>query len=252
MISREALAIYLDEYLRCEEFKDYAPNGIQVEGKKEVGRLCTAVSANLAVIEEAIVWGADALLVHHGYFWRGESPTITGMRYQRIAKLIKHHLTLFAYHLPLDCHLTLGNNACLGKLLEVEEMITHTLQSTPNLFWTGKFKKPITGSALKTLLNTRLKREPLHIAGTDTPILRLGWCTGSAQDFIEEAARQGVDAYISGEASERTYHQAQELGLHYFGVGHHASERGGVQALGEHLAAQFNLDYCFIDSDNPI
>lgn len=252
MITRDALADYLKDHLSIDSFNDYAPNGLQVEGRSEIKRICTAVTASRDVIAEAIAQKADALLVHHGYFWRGEDPVITGVKRQRISQLIKHDLNLFAYHLPLDCHLELGNNACLGRLFELEDVTSHTVGKTPNLLWSGKLINPLSASDFAGFLGKKLQREPLKVSGTTKPVQHVAWCSGGAQDYIEDAHRLGVDAYISGEISERTYYQAQELGLHYFACGHHATERYGIQALGQHLAIQFGIQHQFIDSENPV
>lgn len=249
---RDTLARYLETYLACQDFQDYAPNGIQIEGKSAIGRICTAVTASEDVIQRAITWGADALLVHHGYFWRGESPVITGAKKRRIAALLKHQMTLYAYHLPLDCHIELGNNACLGKALGMHNMRAHTASKMTNLLWAGDLKQAISPTVFIDQLSNTLQRTPLHVAGSTKHIKQVAWCTGAAQDLIEEASSLGVDAYLSGEISERTYHQALELGIHYFACGHHATERYGIRALGEHLAHHFQLEQCFIDSENPV
>ncbi len=252
MMTRDALALYLKDYLACDRFNDYAPNGLQVEGRDAIKRICTAVTASLEAITKAITLKADALLVHHGYFWRGEDPVITGMKHKRLSLLIKHDVNLFAYHLPLDCHIELGNNACLGQLLELEDVKTHDAGKTQNLLWSGSLNTPLSTSELTNYLSSKLQREPLCISGSSKPVQRLAWCTGAAQDYIEDAHRLGVDAFISGEISERTYYQAQELGLHYYACGHHATERYGIQALGKHLATTFGVHHQFIDSSNPV
>lgn len=249
---RDELVEYLHEYLACDSFSDYAPNGLQVEGTDVVRRICTAVTASAAVIAEAAALRADALFVHHGYFWRGEAAVITGMKRQRIGLLLKHHLNLFAYHLPLDCHLDVGNNACLGELLGVLAVEHHKVQNTPNLLWSGRLTTPLTALVFMTKLTEIFKRPPCHVSGITKPIHRVAWCSGAAEDFIEDAHGLGVDAYLSGEISERTYYQAKELGIHYFACGHHATERYGIQALGEHLSHHFGLEHQFIDSDNPV
>jgi dinuclear metal center YbgI/SA1388 family protein len=252
MITRDALTTYLHDYLACGRYSDYAPNGLQVEGRTDIQRICTAVTASYDVIVEAIAWDADALLVHHGYFWRGEEGVITGMKRRRIGQLLQHDLNLYAYHLPLDCHTDLGNNACLGKLFELKDIQMHSAGNTPNLLWSGCLEKPLSASDFSNYLGKKFNREPLCLSGTTKPIKRVAWCSGGAQDYIVDAHRLGVDAYISGEVSERTYYQAQELGLHYFACGHHATERLGIQALGEHLVAEFNVEHRFIDSKNPV
>ena len=252
MVTRDELALYLNEYLACDGFNDYAPNGLQVEGRCGITRICTAVTASQAVIAEAITLNADALLVHHGYFWRGEALTITGIKRQRIGQLIHHDVNLYAYHLPLDCHLELGNNACLGQLLELQNIKTHSVGKTPNLLWSGMLAAPMTAGELSDFMGKKLRREPLCISGTTKPIQHLAWCSGGAQDYIDDAYHLGVDAYMSGEISERTYYQAQELSMHYFACGHHATERYGIQALGQHLATRFGIQHQFIDSANPV
>lgn len=252
MIKRDDLASYLYELLACANFNDYAPNGVQIEGAEKISRICTAVTASEAVIEQAIELKAEALLVHHGYFWRGEASVITGMKRRRIAKLLSHDISLLAYHLPLDCHPELGNNACLAKLFDFQSINRHDAGKTPHLLWSGSLEQDKTAQEFAAQLEIKLGRKPLYIQGTDKLVRRVAWCSGAAQDFIEEAHALGVDAYLSGEVSERTYYQAQELGLHYFACGHHATERYGIQALGQHLVEQFKLQHQFIDSSNPV
>ncbi len=252
MITRQELALYLQDYLACDRYNDYAPNGLQVEGRATVKRICTAVTASQDVVNEAVAMNADALLVHHGYFWRGEDPVITGMKRHRIGQLIKHDINLFAYHLPLDCHIELGNNACLGKLFNLCDIKTHDAGKTPNLLWTGKLAEPMSISSLTDFLGKKLQREPLCVSGSSKAVHTLAWCSGGAQDYIIDAHQLGVDAYLSGEISERTYYQAKELGLHYFACGHHATERYGIQALGKHLETQFGVEHLFVDSANPV
>lgn len=252
MISRFDLTNYLQNLLDCNNFNDYAPNGLQVEGNARISSICTAVTASASIIDEASRLKADALLVHHGYFWRGEDSVITGIKYQRISRLIESKMNLLAYHLPLDCHAELGNNACIGKLLDLQSITRHPASKTPDLLWAGSFPKAITASACADLLQDRFKRAPLLIDGGNSLINRIAWCSGGAQDFITEAHALGADAYISGEVSERTYYLAKELGIHYFSCGHHATERFGIQALGEHIAHHFNIPHRFLDCENPI
>lgn len=252
MINRDELACYLDNYLACKQFNDYAPNGLQIEGTDTVFRICTAVTASLDVICRAVALKADALLVHHGYFWRGESAVITGMKYQRVRQAILHNLNLYAYHLPLDCHPELGNNACIGQLLNIKDIQMHVAGNTTNLLWSGVLDQSLTVEQLSHRIDEQFLRKPLCISGSKKSIKRIAWCSGGAQDFIEHAHQLGVDAYLSGEISERTYYQARELGIHYFSCGHHATERYGIQALGAHLANKFGIEHQFIDSDNPV
>ncbi|WP_028388467.1 Nif3-like dinuclear metal center hexameric protein [Legionella fairfieldensis] len=252
MILRDELASYLHDFLACASFDDYAPNGVQVEGSHSVSRICTAVTASLDVIEQAANLQANALLVHHGYFWRGEAPVIVGMKAKRIARLIHYNISLFAYHLPLDCHLELGNNACFALFFDLNNIKTHPIGKTINLLWTATLVKHRTPDVFAAEIERKLGRKPLHIQGHDKPIQRLAWCSGAAQDFIVEAHALGADAYLSGEISERTYYQAKELGIHYYACGHHATERQGIQALGNHLAVKYDLEHYFIDSFNPV
>lgn len=252
MISRSVLNDYLFALLQCEQFKDYAPNGLQIEGKSSIGRICTAVTADAATINQAIERKADALFVHHGYFWRQEEPVLTGMKYRRIASLITHQINLFAYHLPLDCYKEWGNNACIAQRLDLKTCQSHSINQVPHILWTGELTVPCDINVFNAQLFRIFGRAPAMISsGVNKTISRIAWCSGAAHDYIEQAALLGVDAYISGEVSERTYYQARELGVHYFSCGHHATERFGIQALGAHLAQQFQLDHHFIDSDNP-
>ena len=252
MIERIELEDYLRNYLQVDAFQDYAPNGLQVEGKAKIHRICTAVTASHDVIQTASTHNADALLVHHGYFWKGEDPTLRGMKRARIADLLTHDINLLAYHLPIDCHKVIGNNACIAKRLELKNIKSHPAGKTPDLLWTGELVKSLSMDAFTNQLATVFNRAPQCIMGSDKLIKRIAFCSGAAQDFIDEAAALGVDAYISGEISERTYYQAKELGVHYFACGHHATERDGIHALGKHLAEKFGFEHMFIDSDNPV
>ena len=184
MISRNELVFYLDDFLDTAKYNDYAPNGLQVEGKPQIKRICTAVTASEEVIIQATKWQADALIVHHGYFWRGEAPVITGMKKQRINHLLLNDINLMAYHLPLDCHLELGNNACLAKLFSFQSINTHKVGGVDNLLWSGLLEKPIEGDSLKDHIASKLNREPVHIAANNKAINSIAWCSGGAQDYI--------------------------------------------------------------------
>lgn len=242
----------LNEKLSPHLIKDYCPNGLQVEGRENVKKIVTGVTASQALIEKAVELGADALLVHHGYFWKGEAEPIRGMKGKRVRTLIKNELNLFAYHLPLDVHPELGNNAELARLLEIE--VEGGLENHPqSVAMFGRFKHPLTGEQLAEKIATTLQRPPLHIApDSQKSIKTVGWCTGGGQDYIELAAQHGLDAFISGEISERTTYAARELDVHYYAAGHHATERYGVKALGEWLAKAHGFDVEFIDIDNPV
>ncbi|PFG46032.1 dinuclear metal center YbgI/SA1388 family protein [Vibrio sp. ES.051] len=243
----------LTDKLSPQSIKDYAPNGLQVEGTSAIKRVVTGVTASQALIDKAIEINADALLVHHGYFWKGEPEPIRGMKGKRIRSLIKNDINLYSYHLPLDIHPELGNNAELARLLEID--VVGGLEAHPQsvAMW-GRLKKPMYGIEFANKINQVLNREPLHIAPehVDKIIETVGWCTGGGQDFIELAVQHGLDAFISGEISERTTYTAREMGIHYFAAGHHATERYGVKALGEWLAAEYGIDVVFIDIDNPV
>lgn len=247
------LEAILNQKLSPEQIKDYAPNGLQVEGAAEITKVVTGVTASQALIEQAVDRGAQALLVHHGYFWKGEPEPIRGMKGKRIRTLIKNDINLYGYHLPLDIHPELGNNAELAKLLDIE--VEGGLEGHPqSVAMFGRLRHPMTGAELVHKIDAALNRPPLHILpeSGDSVIETIGWCTGGGQDFIELAANRGLDAFLSGEISERTTYTARERGIHYFSAGHHATERYGVKALGEWLAAQHGLEVEFIDIDNPV
>ena len=250
--SRDEILKTLKTLLRPEQFKDYCPNGMQVQGKPQVQRLVTGVTACQALIDRAIAADADMLLVHHGYFWRGEDETITGIKKTRVEALLKHDINLLAYHLPLDVHAELGNNAALGKLLGFKTTGDLGKQNNNSIGLTGELEAPLSGDELGALLNERLGRQALHIPGSAKSIRTVAWCTGAAQNFIELALKSGVDAYITGEVSEQTVHFARETGIHFFAAGHHATERYGVQTVAAHLVEKFGLDHEFIDIDNPV
>lgn len=252
MITSHDLTEYINQYLACNTIVDYAPNGLQIEGQGTIHRLCTAVSASQQVINEAIAWKADALLVHHGFFWRGERAEITGVRRKRIGALISNNINLFAYHLPLDVHMQVGNNACIASLLEANDVTQHDVGQLKNGLWAGTLPQVMSSSQFFISLQHIFKQAPIHIPARKVNINRVAWCSGAAQDFLEQAQQLGIDAYISGEISERTFDMAKELNIHYFACGHHATERYGVQALGAHLETMFGLRHRFIDSDNPI
>ncbi len=245
------LETYLNTLLNVSKFRDYAPNGLQVEGKAEVRRIVTGVTASQALLDAALEYEADAVLVHHGYFWKGEAPVIRGMKKQRLATLLKHDMSLLGYHLPLDAHPLLGNNAQLATLLGIQTegvMDERELQGVGNV---GALAEPLSLAAFGQQVATALAREPLLIAGGEHPVQRIAWCSGGAQGYIQQAFELGADTYLSGEISEHTVHFARENSIHYIAAGHHATERYGVKALGNHLAEQFGLKCHFVDINNP-
>lgn len=248
MTSRDELDSYLATLLEVDRFKDYGPNGLQVEGRREVRKLVSGVTASLALIEAAAAAGADALLVHHGLFWRGQDGRLTGWLKQRVAALMKHELNLYAYHLPLDAHPDHGNNAQLGAKLKflIDERF-----GEQKLGFLGRPPQPLTSAALAALLQFRLGRGPVMVEGDGRPIKRVAWCTGGAQGYFEAAIAAGADAYLTGEISEPQAHIARETGVAFYACGHHATERFGAPALGAHVAQLFDLEHEFIDIENP-
>jgi len=250
-VSLTSLVKYCEELLNVKEFKDYCPNGLQVEGASTVRRIISGVTASQALLDVAVKYDADLVLVHHGYFWRGEDERVTGMKKQRLKTLLTHDISLLGYHLPLDAHPELGNNATLAK--RMGWIITEGLDGPLGraIGMVGELSTPMSGQALAAQLAQALGREPLYIQGIDRAIKKVAWCTGGAQGYIDKALAAGVDAYISGEVSEPTYHFAKEMGIEYFAAGHHATERYGVQALGEHLSKRFDIEHRYIELDNP-
>ena len=246
-MDRNELAAYLDGLLNAGRFRDYCPNGLQVEGRAEVRRIVCGVTASQALLEAALAAGADALLVHHGYFWRGEDGRITGIRRARLKTLLENDLSLFAYHLPLDAHAELGNNAQLALRMGWTVEGRFAEQDVGFLGSTGG-----TAQELAERLALKLGRLPLLVGDAARPLKRIAWCSGGAQDYFEQAIAAGADAYVSGEISEQTLHLAQESGVPYLAAGHHATERYGVQALGAHLAGRFSIECRYVEIDNPV
>jgi dinuclear metal center YbgI/SA1388 family protein len=248
-MQREELNRYLDGLLEVSQYRDYCPNGLQVEGRDEVRRIVTGVTASLDLIQAALALGADAILVHHGYFWKSDDPCLTGTRRARIALLLAQELSLYAYHLPLDAHAVLGNNAQLGKRLGMTETGRFADQE---IGFCGKLEAPMRLDVFAAQVKQRLGRDPLVIGDAAIQVRSVAWCTGAAQGFFEEAIRLRPDVYISGEISEQQVHLARESGVAFIAAGHHATERYGIEALGEHLAARFGLEHKFIDIPNPV
>lgn len=240
---------YIESELAVSRFRDYCPNGLQVEGRAEVRRIATGVTASQAVLEAATAWGADAIVVHHGYFWRSEDAAITGIKKRRVAHLLKHDVSLLAYHLPLDAHPALGNNAQLGEMLGLVEQGRFGEQE---IAMHGVLAQPQNLQQFARHIQQTLQRAPQVIGHANPNIVRIAWCSGGGQSYFEQAVALGVDAFLTGEISEQNVHVAQETGVAFIAAGHHATERYGVQALGEHLAARFGLEHRFFDQDNPV
>ncbi|MDP2759751.1 MAG: Nif3-like dinuclear metal center hexameric protein [Sideroxyarcus sp.] len=243
------LCDYIETELESSRFKDYCPNGLQVEGKPEAGRIATAVTASQAVLEAANNWGADAILVHHGYFWRDESAPITGIKKRRIAHLLRHDISLLAYHLPLDAHPLWGNNTQMAKHLGFVEQGRFGEQDVACY---GCLLQPQALGDLVRVLEQKLQRTPQVIGDMRTKVTRIAWCSGAAQSYFEQAVALGVDAFLTGEISEQNVHVAEETGVAFIAAGHHATERYGIQALGQHLASRFGLEHRFFDQQNPV
>jgi dinuclear metal center YbgI/SA1388 family protein len=250
MVNLDTLVTYLDDMLEIDRFADYCPNGLQVEGRPAVRKLVTGVTASLALLEAASAQNADAVLVHHGYFWRGEDARVVGMKRQRLQQLLNSQMSLLAYHLPLDAHPVYGNNAQLAERLGF--IVEGPFAGEPAIGLYGRLAQPLSAADLSQCIAEVLQRPPMHIDGAASVIHSIAWCSGAAQAYIEQALKLGVDAYLSGEISEQTVHVAREAGIHYFAAGHHATERYGVQALGEHLAAHFGLEHEYIEIPNPV
>ncbi|SJN13829.1 Hypothetical protein YbgI [Halomonas citrativorans] len=253
MTHRDQIVAACDHQLRASTFKDFTINGLQIAGRPDIKRVMSGVTACQALLDEAVAWQADMLLVHHGYFWKNEPVAITGMKHQRIKTLINHDINLLAYHLPLDAHSEMGNNAELARRLgwRVEGCLDGELGE--GLLWSGRLAQAQSVAALAEQIANVLQRAPLVIEAPNVEnIERIAWCTGGAQDMITAAFEAGAQVFVSGEVSERTTHLARELGIHYIAAGHHATERYGVQALGEWLADEYDIEHRFVDIDNPV
>jgi dinuclear metal center YbgI/SA1388 family protein len=249
-VGRDELAQYLAAELQVSRFRDYCPNGIQVEGRGEIKLLVSGVTARLALLQEAAAIGADAVLVHHGYFWRGEDMRVIGPKQRRLKLLLGQDMSLFAYHLPLDMHAQWGNNAQLALRLDLQP---DGRFGEDDLGWLGRVPQGVqTVAELAAQVEQKLGRAPLLIGDPAQRLNRIGWCTGAAHNMLGDAIAAGASAYLSGEISEPVVHLAREAGVAYLACGHHATERYGVQALGAHLAERFGIQHSFIDVPNPV
>lgn len=251
-VKRSILMHYINQLLRVSSIRDYCPNGLQVEGNPDIRHIVTGVTASQALIDAAIDLGADTLLVHHGYFWKGESEPVVGIKRERLKSLLSHDINLLAYHLPLDVHDELGNNVQLAELLDivVEGPLDPASPASPGNI--GKLSRPMSAADFCALIEERLERAPLHIGEEQDVIETIAWCTGAAQGYLQQAVDMGVDAFLTGEINEPAVHLARETGTHFISAGHHATERCGVKALGEHLADEFGIQVTFVDIANPV
>ncbi|NRB77858.1 MAG: Nif3-like dinuclear metal center hexameric protein [Saccharospirillaceae bacterium] len=243
---------YINELMQPEKFQDYCPNGLQVQGTNTIKKIITGVSATQELVDKAIAQNADAILVHHGYFWKGESQVITGMKYKRIKALLDANVNLIGYHLPLDCHKEFGNNVQLAKLMNWNVLGSIESGLQQGLVLKGQLNTPMNAKALANQFEQQLNFKPIMIGSDDKMIKDVVWCTGAAQSYLQHAIDVGADAFITGEISENTVHNAIENNIQYFACGHHATERYGIQALGEHLAERFNIEHEFIDCPVPV
>lgn len=249
MVINQTIIEYVNALLAIDDFKDYAPNGLQVEGKQEVRKIVTGVTASLALLEAAVAKNADMILVHHGYFWPNEDARIVGMKKRRLALLLKHEINLLGYHLPLDAHAEFGNNVQLGRQLGLN---IEGFSGKYNLIAYASSQENMTKEQLRMLIDKRLDRKSLMVGPQEKTIKKIAWCTGAAQNYIQHAIDLRADAFISGEISEQTTHIAEENQIIYVAAGHHATERYGIEALGKHLAEKFALEHEFIDIFNPV
>jgi dinuclear metal center YbgI/SA1388 family protein len=240
---------YIGSLLDVSRFRDYCPNGLQVEGRQEVRRIATGVTASQRLLDAALAWGADAVLVHHGYFWRGEDASITGIKRQRVQRLLQADASLLAYHLPLDAHPELGNNAQLAKLLG---FATEGCFGEQNIACHGTLDEPRSLTLLAGEVAQRLSREPLVIGDPGRDVRRIAWCSGGGQGYFEQAVALGVDAFLTGEISEQHVHLAEESGVAFIAAGHHATERYGIRALGGHLSERLGLEHRYFEMDVPV
>ncbi|WP_158968844.1 Nif3-like dinuclear metal center hexameric protein [Paraglaciecola sp. L3A3] len=250
-VTRIQLLTFLNNLLKPDNIKDYCPNGLQVEGKQTISKLVTGVTASQALIDHAVSINADAILVHHGYFWKGEDPCITGMKKKRFAALLTNDINLFAYHLPIDIHSELGNNAQLAKLLDIVDVMPLE-ENNPNcVVMRGRFADGIKPEELTDKIFQQLGRAPLHEPALKKQINTIAWCSGGGQNYIQQAAELGIDAYLTGEVSEQTIHTAREMNIHFYAAGHHATERYGAKAVGEHIQNELGIESVFVDIPNP-
>ena len=250
MAQLDQITAFLKQELQWERYDDYCPNGLQVQGQAQVHRLVSGVTACEALIDAAIERGAHAILVHHGLFWKGDAYPVIGVKRRKLAKLLEHNISVWGVHLPLDDHPILGNNAQWAARLGWQ--VSEQRFGPGNLGWLGSLPNPCELDQVARDIETLTQRKPLVIEGRQRPIQRVAWCTGAAQRMIESLDLQRVDLYVSGEVSEPTFHFAKENGIAFIAAGHHATERYGVQAVGEKISHEFGLIHEFVDIENPV
>ena len=250
-IALSTLVEEADRFLNAARIADYCPNGLQVEGRPQVRRIVSGVTASQALLDAAVEAEADVVLVHHGYFWKGEDARVTGMKLRRLQTLLGHDINLLAYHLPLDLHPEVGNNVQLARQLEITVEGPLDPDNPKVVGLLGSRAEPMTARDFSRRVQEVLGREPLLVEGAGM-VRRIGWCTGGGQGYIDDAIAAGVDLFLTGEASEQTFHSARENGVSFIAAGHHATERYGVQALGDYLARRFAIEHLFIDCPNPV
>jgi dinuclear metal center YbgI/SA1388 family protein len=250
-IALSTLVEEADRFLNAPRIADYCPNGLQVEGRPQVRRIVSGVTASQALLDAAVEAEADVVLVHHGYFWKGEDARVTGMKRRRLQTLLGHDISLLAYHLPLDLHPEVGNNVQLARQLEITVEGPLDPDNPKVVGLLGSLAEPMTARDFARRVQEVLGREPLLVEGAGM-VRRIGWCTGGGQGYIDDAIAAGVDLFLTGEASEQTFHSARENGVSFIAAGHHATERYGVQALGDYLARRFAIEHLFIDCPNPV
>lgn len=250
-IALRTLVEEADRYLNAARISDYCPNGLQVEGRPQVRRIVSGVTASQALLDAAVEAEADVVLVHHGYFWKGEDACITGMKRRRLHTLLSNGISLLAYHLPLDVHPEVGNNVQLAQQLDITVEGPLDANNPKVVGLLGSLAEPLSARDFSRRVQEVLGREPLLVEG-QSMVRRIGWCTGGGQSYIDSAIAAGVDLFLTGEASEQTFHSARENGVSFIAAGHHATERYGVQALGDYLARRFAVEHLFIDCPNPV
>jgi len=252
LLSCERLERYLNEFLKVKKVRDYCPNGLQVEGKREIRRVVVSVSASFELFEKAAASGADTIIVHHGLLWDKQDRVVRGGFRRRLSFLLEHDMNLFAFHLPLDCHPILGNNALAVQALGLSALRPFGEHNGQLIGFCGRFRRPVSSDGLYDKIRDLYGSQPLHFAYGPKSVSTLGIISGGAQEDIHDAIKEGLDAYVTGEVSEYVMQVAKEAGIHFLAAGHYATERIGIRALGAHVAAKFRLPVEYIDVPVPV